>query len=440
MIRRTHTTIAAVLLALVALSVFTPTAAQPLLPEGDNDFGGTPGMHLFLTSNFIPRQHEERLFLARIRDFRDRYDRALECGGWVEALTACDSIIRLIECDPQHDVQLWRCYKRRAKLLHTLHREAEACTAYERAIKVTDSLRMLAQNDAIREMQASYELDRLALDEALQRADHHKTALIALSLLIAAAVLGVGFVYSANRRTQHLQQQLMNELQRVRESEEKKRAFINSICHEVRTPLNCVAGFSELLCGDEVTPDMHGEYCAIIRENRRQLRYIFDDMLETAHLENLAQPLPRRYMDLCAFCRTQTRIMKVRYPKPGVQYTEDIPAEQIGLLVNEKYLGMLMAKLLDNAYKFTDRGSVQIACGRTDDERVFIRVTDTGCGIPPAEHERVFERFTKLDTFRPGNGLGLYLCRLIVRHLGGRIAIDASYTGGTRIEVVLPRR
>ena len=61
-------------------------------------------------------------------------------------------------------------------------------------------------------------------------------------------------------------------------------------------------------------------------------------------------------------------------------------------------------------------------------------------GIPPEKHGYVFERFTKLDPFSQGNGLGLYLCRLIVTHLHGEIYIDSGYTGGTRIVAILPRR
>lgn len=438
--RARHTLLQAALLCLFAWIVFARATAQPLRPEGDNEFGGTPGMHLFLPSNFIRTLHEDRLFLARVRSYRDDFRLRYERTQYPEALALCDSLIRLIESRPQRDLRIWECYRNRAELLHRLGREEEACTAYERAIKVTDSLRRLNQDDTIREMQASYELDRLALDEALQKADHHKTALIALSLLIGAALFGAVFICAANCRTKKLQQKLLLEVQRARESEEKKRTFINTICHEVRTPLNCVAGFSELLCSDDVTPDTHGEYCAIIRENRRQLRYIFDDMLEVAYLENLTQPLPQRYMDLCIFCRTQLRTMKVRYPKAGIRYTETIPREEIGLLMNEKYLGLLVAELLDNANRFTDAGSVGIECGRADEEQVFIAVSDTGCGIPAAEREHVFERFTKLDTFRPGNGLGLYLCRLIVRHLGGRIRIDDTYTDGTRVVVTLPRK
>lgn len=431
---------AAALLCAVMLLALPKASAQPLLPEGDNEFGGTPGMHIFLPSNFIRSLHEERLYLARLRNFRAQYRQSLSRGNHERALAYCDTLIRLIESHPKPLIHPAYCYKDRAELLHIMHRDADACIAYERAIKVTDSLRRFEQDDAVREMQASYELDRLALDEALLTANHHKTALIALSLLLAAAVFGVGFIYAANRRTKQLQQKLLLEVQRARESEEKKTAFINTICHEVRTPLNCVAGFSELLCSEEVTPETHGQYCGIIRENRRQLRYIFDDMLEVALLENRSHPLPRQYTDLCNVCRTQLRIAKVRSSRQGVHFAESIPTEEIGLLSNEKYLASLVTELLDNAHKFTEQGFVKLECGRTGSDRVFIAVTDSGCGIPPEQHDYVFERFTKLDTFRPGNGLGLYLCRLIVRHLGGNIRIDASYTGGTRVVAELPRK
>ena len=214
-------------------------------------------------------------------------------------------------------------------------------------------------------------------------------------------------------------------------------AFINSMCHEVRTPLNSISGFSELLCAEEVTNEAHDQYCDIIQESRRQLRYLFDDILEVSHLENLSEPLPRSYIDLCALCRTELRIMKVRFPKIGVSYIEDVPTEPIAIVSNEKYLHVLLATLLDNSYKFTQQGHIRVECGRMDNQ-VFIAVEDTGCGIPLAQYDYVFQRFTKLDSFSQGNGLGLYLCTQIVQHLSGEIQIDSNYTGGTRIVVTLP--
>lgn len=95
------------------------------------------------------------------------------------------------------------------------------------------------------------------------------------------------------------------------------------------------------------------------------------------------------------------------------------------------------AELLGNADKFTDRGSITLHCV-CKDRQVEISVTDTGCGIPLKMQQVVFDRFTKLNTYKPGSGLGLYLCKLIVRRLSGRIFIDPKYTGSTRIMIILP--
>ena len=442
MTSRIRSLIASAVLALLTLTACPHrAAAQPRLPEdNDNGFGGKPGMHLFLPSRFIKSIREDRLTMARTRYFQAAYRKAVNRGEYIRALAYTDSLIYLAEHRPIPGVRPTVCYQKRAWMLHNLNRNKEASAAYERAVKVRNSAMHLEQTEALREMQASYELDRLALDKALLTARHHKIALISLLLLLMAVAVAVAFVYASNRRTKRLQQELLRQMEQGHKSEEKKTAFINSICHEVRTPLNSIAGFSELLCTEEVSPEAHGQYCEIIHESRRQLRYLFDDMLEVAQLENLSEPLPRSYLDLCALCRSQLRAMKIRCPKIGLVYTDGIPAEQIAMVTSEKYLGILLAALLGNAYKFTRQGEIRLECGREGDERVYIAVTDTGCGIPPEKYDEVFERFTKLDPFSQGNGLGLYLCRLIVRHLGGEIRIDPEYTEGTRVVVVLPRK
>ena len=424
----------------LALAVFCAATAQPLQPEGDNEFGGTPGMHLFLQSGFIRTHQADRLHFARMRHYREGYLDAVGHGDYAKALSFSDSLIRTAERHPMAGVHFTDCYKERAGMFRKLHRDSEACMAYARAVKVQDSLLRLEQGEVIREKQESYELDRMALDAALLTAHHYKTTLVyvSLALLVIAAV--VGAIYVGNRRTRRLQKELLLQMKHAHESELKKAAFVNSVCHEVRTPLNCILGFSELLCAEEVTPESRVQYCEIIRDNRRQLRFLFDDMLEVAYLENLHAPLPCQYTNLCAVCHAQLRIMKVRYPKPGIVYKGAIPVAEIALNTSDKYLAILISALLGNAYKFTQEGTISLECDRLGDDRVFIAVTDTGCGIPPEKHGYVFERFTKLDTFSQGNGLGLYLCRLIVTHLHGEIYIDSGYTGGTRIVAILPRR
>lgn len=422
------------------LAFFHAATAQPLQPEGDNEFGGSPGMHLFLQSGFLRTHQADRLHFARMRHYREGYLAAVDRGDNATALSFADSLIRTAERHPMAGVHFTQCYKERAVILRRLHRDSEACMAYARAVKVQDSLMRLEQSEIIREKQESYQLDRLALDAALLKAHHHKTTLIyvSLALLVIAAV--VGAIYVGNRRTRRLQRELLLQMKHAHESELKKAAFVNSVCHEVRTPLNCILGFSELLCAEEVTAESRVQYCEIIRDNRRQLRFLFDDMLEVAYLENLHTPLPCQYTNLCAVCHAQLRIMKVKYPKAGVIYKSGIPVTEIALNTSEKYLAILISALLGNAYKFTQEGTIRLECDRLDDGRVYVAVADTGCGIPPEKHDYVFERFTKLDTFSQGNGLGLYLCRLIVTHLHGEIRVDPDYTGGTRIVAILPRR
>ena len=130
--------------------------------------------------------------------------------------------------------------------------------------------------------------------------------------------------------------------------------------------------------------------------------------------------------------------MKVRYPKPGIVYKGAIPVAEIALNTSDKYLTILISALLGNAYKFTQEGTISLECDRLGDDRVFVAVADTGCGIPPEKHGYVFERFTKLDPFSQGNGLGLYLCRLIVTRLGGAIRVCPDYRAGCCIEITLP--
>ena len=303
----------------LALAVFCAATAQPLQPEGDNEFGGTPGMHLFLQSRFIRTHQADRLHFARMRHYREGYLDAVGHGEYARALAFSDSLIRTAEHHPVAGVHFTDCYKERADMFRRLHRDSEACMAYARAVKVRDSLLRLEQSKVIREKQESYELDRMALDAALLTAHHHKTALayVSLALLVIAAV--VGAIYVGNRRTRRLQKELLLQTKHAHESELKKAAFVNSVCHEVRTPLNCIMGFSELLCAEEITPESRAQYCEIIRDNRRQLRFLFDDMLEVAYLENLHAPLPCQYTNLCAVCQAQLRIMKVRYPKPRMR-------------------------------------------------------------------------------------------------------------------------
>ncbi|MEG1700029.1 MAG: HAMP domain-containing sensor histidine kinase [Alistipes sp.] len=430
-----------VTVALIATLLLVPdtTTSLPLRFYGGRALDAKPAPYLFMESEFIHSVQQSELIFAQRRYFRDVYGQATDKKQYDRALAYTDSLIYLTEHHPVTGLRFYNCYKNRARMLQLMQRDSEACYAFDRATLVTDSLIRFEQNDAIQAMQESYDLDRLALDRALRKAHHYKLTLIAVILLLLVITIGVGFIFVSRRHTRLLRRELQQQMKEARLSEQKKTAFINSMCHEVRTPLNSIAGFSALLCDSHVTPNNHTQYSNIIQENRKQLREIFDDILEVAYLETLTTPLPHHHIDLCELCQTQLLAVTERHSKPEVTPITAIPTTPIQINTNEKYLRILLTALLHNAYKFTTSGTVTLECGHASNGRFFIAVADTGCGIPPEQYNYVFERFTKINTFSPGNGLGLYLCRLIAQNLHGEIHIDSNYTVGTRFVVTLPR-
>ena len=109
------------------------------------------------------------------------------------------------------------------------------------------------------------------------------------------------------------------------------------------------------------------------------------------------------------------------------------------LFTNSSHFSLILAHLLNNANKFTERGSIVLAYKAEEEQnRMIVSITDTGCGISPDKREWIFERFTKADDFVPGSGLGLYLCRQIAERMKGHIYVDPDYTTGLRITLIIP--
>lgn len=105
-------------------------------------------------------------------------------------------------------------------------------------------------------------------------------------------------------------------------------------------------------------------------------------------------------------------------------------------------LQQIIENLLYNSFKFTPKGGQVNLSVEKDTERdlLIFSVSDTGCGIPVGMRERIFERFTKVDDFIQGTGLGLTICRMVIRHLGGDIWVDPNYNDGARFIFTHPMK
>ncbi len=362
------------------------------------------------------------------------YSYFMNQGEYEQALACSDSLIYLIEKNKISNIKYVTHYKNRAEALIALGRYKDACNAYERTMHIADSLQRKEQLKTIGELQVSDEMDKLKLSKARLSARNHTIALISAITLLCLLIGFALYLYLNLKRTQKLHNELLQQREKALKSEKQKNAFINSICHEVRTPLNSISGFTALIVEDMETNGYKNEYNEIIQESCDHLTNLLDDMLEVAYLENLNTDLPTDLVDINKLCKQEMEAIQKKYPQKEVVYKLYLSPQLSPICTHAKYFSLLIRHLLNNARKFTQTGEIQLKAEPDQkNKKINITITDTGCGIPKDKQEYVFERFTKLDTFTPGNGLGLYLCRLISIKLHATLYIDAHYMQGTRI-------
>lgn len=334
-----------------------------------------------------------------------------------------------------------------------------AADSYREYIRLSDSVRNREIRMATDDFSGILEISRLQnetreLQYAIQQKRLRNTYFI-IGLLAMMLVLGGLFfarVVKLNRRLKSSEATVVaqnenllaagEELRRAKERAEDasrmKSDFIKHMSHEVRTPLNSIVGFSQVLASEFRDSPSTGEYARIIEANSMNLLRLIDDVLDIAYLDQ-ADELARdefcRMNDCCRECVDKA----LPLVKPGVTLMFDPSCEDPVVRTNAKRVTQVLMHLLHNAAKFTESGMINLRYDFDASARLLrFTVTDTGPGIPRERQQEVFERFAKLDTFSQGTGLGLPICRIIAAKLGGRLCVDPAYTGGCRMILELP--
>ena len=320
-----------------------------------------------------------------------------------------------------------------------------------KAVRTTNNIRFNERveeaQSSLAEMQTLFEVGRLEFEKSRLTGRIRFIALLAGGILVLLLVGWSVYQYVMVRQLKQIRRQLTDaneeitrQSRRAMESEKMKTAFINSMCHEIRTPLNAINGFSDLLLEGDHDHNTRREFREQIWASTTALATLLENMLELSSLVSSEEPLPLAETDLGLLCAERLQIQRELSQNPSVEYI--LKGGGRGTCViptNETYMTRVIDNLLQNAAKFTAAGSVTVCCDKDDSTRKLrIRVTDTGIGIAPDKQEWVFDRFTKVDSFKPGSGIGLYLCRLIVTRLGGAIRVCPDYRAGCCIEITLP--
>jgi signal transduction histidine kinase len=279
--------------------------------------------------------------------------------------------------------------------------------------------------------------DEMELYEAKRQTDRNRflgLSLIILLLLLLSAAL----TYIVLARRRHMSQ-LKSAYNHALESDKMKTAFIQNVSHEVRTPLNIISGFAQVIADPELAPSTKDrqEIAKMMRKNTKLITSLVDEMLMLSLNEAEGNARKDDKVEVNDLLRDllQENQSIVQY---GVAlHFETQVDDDFAFMTNENMLKNIVNALIDNAAKNTEKGSITLKADAN--EEVFtLTVEDTGCGIPPNEAERVFERFVKLNTFKEGIGLGLSLCRTLAERLSGSIRLDTTYTQGARFVVTIP--
>ncbi|MDP3453629.1 MAG: HAMP domain-containing sensor histidine kinase [Bacteroidales bacterium] len=264
-----------------------------------------------------------------------------------------------------------------------------------------------------------------------------------LSIFIIALVILNDRNKRLRKKLEENRSELITAKERAEESDRLKSAFLANMSHEIRTPLNAIVGFSNLLAEEEFSFEERREMSGVITGNSKLLLTLITDIMDFSGLETGKLNFLFKEVELNSFCEGLLSTAN-HIRKKGVEYRFEPAVLSLNIRTDAHRLSQVLLNLLTNANKFTEEGSVVLRYEYADTingKRVkattpgsflLFSVTDTGTGIPVDQHNLLFERFGKLNSFKQGAGLGLAISKQIVTRLGGQIWIDPGYTKGAR--------
>ena len=246
-----------------------------------------------------------------------------------------------------------------------------------------------------------------------------------------------------NKQLMAKNKELKSAYKQVAAANEMKSEFIRNVSHEVRTPLNIINGFSQVLA--EMGPDMgdkeRGEVAKNITHSAYQITSLVNKMLAIANdstKDLMAQATETDGIAIC--CKAIENMPVVDAEKVKVKLDNQTNGN-VMLYTNGDSLLLMLSYILENAVKFTEKGHIILKV-RTEKQKgrkmMLFSVEDTGCGIPSDKVGTIFQRWVKVDEFTEGLGLGLAYCWESAQKLGGALTLDQTSEAGTTFTLSLP--
>ena len=253
----------------------------------------------------------------------------------------------------------------------------------------------------------------------------------------------------ACQRLEHMNYDLAQAREAAEEARLLKQQFITNVSHELRTPLNVIVAFSEMMY---LSPESYGgvplppEYLGDVREIYRAsqaLLHLIDDVLDLSQIEAQRMRLRLESVSLAEVVSEALEIVRPLVRGKEIELRAEVPQGLPRVLIDRARVRQVLLNLLNNARRFTPRGSITVQAVQ-EGQQVRVTVADTGIGIAPRDHEKVFQEFRQLDGTitreRDGTGLGLAISKRFVEMHGGRIWVESEGVPGqgSRFHFTLP--
>ncbi len=250
-------------------------------------------------------------------------------------------------------------------------------------------------------------------------------------------------IYKKNSTLLKKNQELRKAKERAEESDKLKTEFLNNISHEVRTPMNGIIGFSNLLDDPNLSYEKRKYYSSIIKNCGHQLLRIIDDILEISNLETKQGKLNETQFCLNDFLMDLFSIFSLKAKETGIAFTikKELNDTKSQIITDKTKLNKILSNLLENAFRYTTNGYVEMGYTVVD-KNLILYVKDSGIGISPENHENIFKRFSQeekeISRKWGGLGLGLSIAKENAKLLGGDITLESVKGKGSIFYVTIP--
>ena len=233
------------------------------------------------------------------------------------------------------------------------------------------------------------------------------------------------------------------DLTEERRLEEMKADFVATVSHELRTPLAAIYGSAQTIrrTDIELDPEIHDQLLGVIASESDRLGTIVNDLLVAGRLDADQLPVTVERCDPAEVATTVLEAARTHLPE-NVALDLDVPDRIPSVIADPGQLRQVLVNLVDNAIKYSPQGGPVLLSITNGDRSIRFAIADQGLGIPASEHRRIFAKFYRLDPDMTrgigGTGLGLYICRELVRRMDGKIWVESKPGKGSTFFVELP--